>query len=156
MNLVVDVAEGLKMNKLVVSTFPDQTKIDAAIGALRKIRSDRNIKLYASAVVTKGADRSLSVREITKEGHGSTAAAALIGALAGLAAGPVAAAITATGGAVIGNAADMSAEDDFREFANTLPDRIAPGVMAIVADVAEDGVTAFKASIEGLGGTAIV
>jgi hypothetical protein len=44
MILVGDVAEGLKVNKLVVSTFPDQTKIDAAIGALRKIHSDRNIK----------------------------------------------------------------------------------------------------------------
>jgi hypothetical protein len=37
-----------------------------------------------------------------------------------------------------------------------MADRIAPGGMAIVADVAKDGVTAFKAAIEGLGGTVIV
>jgi uncharacterized membrane protein len=130
--------------------------MDAVISALRKLRSDRSNKLYASAVVTKSTARELSVQEITKEGHGGTTAGALIGALAGLAVGPVAAAITATGGAVIGNAADLSAEDDFGEFANNVADSIAPRGMAIVADIAEDGVSAFTAAIEGLGGTVLV
>jgi len=103
------------VNRLVESTFPDQTKIAQAIRALQKFHSERTIKMYGSAVVTKSADGKLSVREITKEGHGGTLVAALIGALAGLAVGPVAAAITATGGAIIGNAADLSAEDDFKQ-----------------------------------------
>jgi uncharacterized membrane protein len=64
---------------------------------------------------SSSADGKLSVQEITKEGHGGTLVAALIGALAGLAVGLVAAAITATGGAVIGNAADLSTEDDFND-----------------------------------------
>lgn len=143
------------MNQLVVLTFPNQTKIDEATRALRKLHSERSIKFYASAVVAKNADRKISVQEITREGHGGTAAAALIGALAGLPAGPAAAAIMATGGAVIGSAADLSTEDDFNEFANNIADSIAPGGAAIVADVAEDGVTAFKAAMQGLGATAL-
>ena len=140
------------MNKLVVMTFPDQTKIDEATRTLRKLQSERGIKFCASATIRKNADRGLSVQEVTREGHGGTAAAALIGALAGLAAGgPAAAAIAAVGGAVIGNAADLSAEDDFTEFATNIADSIAPGGAAIVADVTEEGVTAFKAAMQSLG-----
>jgi uncharacterized membrane protein len=143
------------MNQLVVLTLPDRTKIEETIRTLRKLHSEGGIKFYASAVVTKDGERKLSVQEITKEGHGGTAVAALIGALAGLPAGPAAAAIMATGGAVLGNATDLSAEDDFNEFANNIADYIAPGGAAIVADVAEDGVTAFKAAMQGLGATAL-
>jgi uncharacterized membrane protein len=143
------------VNRLVVLTFPDQTKIDEAIGALKKFHSERTIKMRGSAVVTKSADGKLSVQEITKEGHGGTLVAALIGALAGLAVGPVAAAITATGGAVIGNAADLSTEDDFNEFANNIADNVARGGAAIVADVAEDGVTTLKTVMQGLGGNVL-
>ena len=143
------------MNRLVVSTFPDQTKINEAIGALKKFHSERTIQMHASAVVTKSADGKLSVQEITKEGHGGTLVAVLIGALAGLAVGPVAAAITATGGAVIGNAADLSTEDDFNEFANNIADNVVRGGAATVADVAEDGVTDFKIVMQGLGGTVL-
>ena len=141
------------MNRLVVSTFPDQTRMDQAIEALKKLHSERTIKMRGSAVVTKSAEGKLSVQEITKEGHGGTLVAALIGALAGLAVGPVAAAITATGGAVIGNAADLSAEDDFNEFANDVADNVVRG--GAVADVAEDGVTTIKTVMQDLGGTVL-
>jgi uncharacterized membrane protein len=141
------------VNRLVVSTFPDQTRMDQAIEALKKLHSERTIKMRGSAVVTKSAEGKLSVQEITKEGHGGTLVAALIGALAGLAVGPVAAAITATGGAVIGNAADLSAEDDFNEFANDVADNVVRG--GAVADVAEDGVTTIKTVMQDLGGTVL-
>ena len=59
------------MNRLVVLTFPDQTKIDEAIGALKKFHSERTIEMRGSAVVTKSADGKLSVQEITKEGRPS-------------------------------------------------------------------------------------
>jgi len=41
------------MNQIVVLIFPDQAKIDKAIRTLRKLHSERSIKLYASAVVAK-------------------------------------------------------------------------------------------------------
>jgi uncharacterized membrane protein len=103
------------VNRLALLTFPDQTKIDQAIAALKKFHAERTIKMHGSAVVTKSADDKISVQEITKEGHGGTLVAALIGALAGLSAGPAAAAIMATGGAIIGNAADMSAEEGSKD-----------------------------------------
>ena len=144
------------MNRLVVLTFPDQNKIEETVRALQKIRSERNIKLYGSAVVAKDADGKFSVREITTEGTGGTKTAALIGAIAGAFAGPAAAAIMATGGAVVGNAADMSAQDDFNEFADGVAARVAPGGAAVVADVTEEGVGAFEIIMQGLGATTLL
>ena len=56
------------MNPLVVSTFPDQTRMDQAIEALKKLHSERTIKMRGSAVVSKSAEGNLSVQEITKLG----------------------------------------------------------------------------------------
>lgn len=142
------------MNELVVLTFPDQVKIEEAVRTLRKLHSERSAKLYASAIFAKRADGKFSVREVTDESHSGTKTGALIGALAGLLAGPGVATIMATGGAMIGNAADLSAEDDFTEFANNIADQIVPGGAAIVADVSKDRVTAFKAAMQEFGGTA--
>ena len=60
------------------------------------------IKLYGSAVVARDPGGKLSVQEITKEGHGGAAVGALIGALAELLGGPLAATIAAAGGFTIG------------------------------------------------------
>ncbi len=108
-----------------------------------------------SAVLAKDAEGKFSVHEITDEGHGGTKIGALIGALAGLAVGPAAATVMAVGGAVIGNATDLSNEDDFTEFANNMADQVVPGGAAIVADVSEDGVTTFEATMRGLGGAVL-
>ena len=56
------------MNPLVVSIFPDQTRMDHAIEALKKLHSERTIKVRGSAVVSKSAEGKLSVQEITKLG----------------------------------------------------------------------------------------
>ncbi len=143
---------GSAINRLVVLRFSDQAKTDEAIRALRKLHSDRSVKLSASTAVARDSQGKLSVQEITKEGHGGTAAGALIGALAGLPAGPLAAAIMAAGGAVIGNAADLSVQSDFAEFANNIAGKIGPGSAVIVAEVDEGGVSAFESVMRDLGG----
>ena len=101
------------MSRRVVIRFADRAKTDQAIAALRRLHSGHAVKFQASALVAKDESGKRSVEQITREGHGGIAAGALIGGIAGLPAGPAAAAIMATGGAVIGNAADLTAEQDF-------------------------------------------
>jgi len=143
------------MNQFVALSLPDKMKVDQAISALGRLHSERSIKLFASAVVTKDSEGKLSVQEITKEGHGGTAVGALIGALAGLPAGPAAAAIMATAGAAIGNAADLTIEGDFSEFANSITDKVPPGGAVIVADVSEESMSDFRAMMQDVVGTVI-
>jgi uncharacterized membrane protein len=122
---------------------------------VKKFHSDHSARLYASAVVSKASDGKISVQEIFREGHGGTIAAALIGALAGLPAGPAAAAVMATGGALIGNAADLITQDHFAECANKITDSIPLGGAVVIADVAEGDVPLFRTTMESIGGNAI-
>ncbi|MGP0092101.1 MAG: DUF1269 domain-containing protein [Xanthobacteraceae bacterium] len=143
------------MNRFVVLSFPDQVKTDEAIRALRKLHSEGNIKLYASAFLARDSHGKLSVQEITKEGLGGTAVGALIGGLAGLPLGPLAATIGAAGGALIGNSADLLHQGDEAEFAEKISRELAPGKSAVVAEVDDDGVIAFEALMESIGGIVV-
>jgi len=143
------------MGKFVVVVFPDEEKINQGIGALREMRAKGSIRLYTSIAVAKDSSGKLSVREVTDQGHGRIAVGALIGGLAGLPAGPLAATMGAAGGAVLGISADLTNESDEAEFSDEISSKLAPGSAAIVADVAEDGVNSFEAQMEAIGGTIV-
>ncbi len=143
------------MSKLVVVMFPDAAMIHEVIGALKKLRAERTIRLYASIVVARDASGKLSVQEVTKEGLGGTAVGALIGGLAGLPLGPLAVTIGAAGGALIGGSADLTNEGADTEFAEKISRELAPGKAAVVAEVDDDGAIAFKALMKSIGGTVV-
>jgi len=123
--------------------------------ALKDLHAGGSIKLYASAVVARDSDGKLSVQEVTKEGFGGAAVGALMGGLAGLPLGPLAATIGAAGGATIGISADLLNQGDEAEFAEKISRELAPGKAAIVAEIDDDGVIAFEALMESIGGTVV-
>jgi len=141
------------MSRFVVVTFPDAAMIHRATGALDKLHAERSI--YASAVVAKDPSGKLSVQEVTKEGLGGTAVGALIGGLAGLPLGPLAVTLGAAGGAIIGNSADLLNQHDEIHFTEKLSRELAPGTAAVMAEVGEDGLTAFEALMKAIGGTVV-
>ncbi|MGC2461357.1 MAG: DUF1269 domain-containing protein [Steroidobacteraceae bacterium] len=143
------------MSKLVVVMFSDAAMTHKVIGALKKLRAERTIRLYASTVVARDASGKLSVQEVTKEGLGGTAVGALIGALAGLPLGPLAVTIGAAGGALIGGSADLTQEGADTEFVEKVSRELAPGKAAVVAEVDDDGSVAFEALMKSLGGTVV-
>ena len=143
------------MSKLVVVMFSNAARIQEAIGALKKLRAEGSIKLYASTVVARDAGGKLSVQEVTKEGLGGTAVGALIGGLAGLPLGPLAVTIGAAGGALIGGSADLTNEGADTEFAENISRELAPGKAAVVAEVDNDGSIAFEALMKSIGGTVV-
>jgi uncharacterized membrane protein len=143
------------MDQVFTFTFPDETRIAEAIRVVRKFCSETRGKVYASAVVTKDRDGKLSVQEISRPGHGATIVAALIGALAGLPAGAAAAAIMASGGVMIGGAADLTSHDHFTELAASIADKAPAGGAVIVAEIDEDSAPAFRAIMEAVGATSM-
>jgi len=74
-----------------------------------------------------------------------TAVAALIGGLAGLPGGPLAAAIGATGGALIGISAELTGKGEDTRVFDRISDKLAPGHAAVVGDIAEEGMSSFEA-----------
>lgn len=143
------------MNEFVVVMFPDETKMQEGTRILRELRAKDSIKLYASTVIAKDADGRLSVQEITSEGFGGTAVGALIGGLAGLPAGPVAAMFGAAGGAIIGMSADRINQRTDIELVDKISRELEPGKAVVVAEIAEDGAGTFAALMGAIGGTVV-
>ena len=143
------------MGNFVFVVFPDEVKTREAIRVLKDLHGKGSINLYASAVITKDSGGKLSVQKVTKEGFGGTAVGALIGGLAGLPVGPLAATIGAAGGALIGNSADLIDNGAFTEFADKTSGELALGSAAIVAEVSEEGLVAFETLMKAIGGTVV-
>jgi uncharacterized membrane protein len=131
-------------SKLVLVTFPDQGKVDQPIGAiLTKLISDGRTKVYRLAVVTRGPEGKISVKDVTKESHGTVLAGALIGGVSGLAAGPLGAAIAAGAGALLGWSAELINEGAVTEFAEHWS-KLPLGCRGILAEVSEEAATEFE------------
>lgn len=145
----------VSMSKFVVVMFPDATMTRAGIDALKKLRADDGIKLYASTFVAKDVNGKLSAQEITKEGLGGTAVGALIGGLAGSPLGPVGISFGAAGGAALGISADLLNEGDEAKFADQISRELMPGRAAIVVEIDEDGLLAFESVMNAIGAAVI-
>jgi uncharacterized membrane protein len=92
-------------------------------------------KRNGAATVTKGDNGKLTMQVMADDGPAAAATGALIGGLAGLAIGPFAAAILATGGAVFGASAGLTNRGAGLAFAEQVTQDLAPGLAAVVAEV---------------------
>jgi len=143
------------MSKFIVVRFSDDARVHEGIHVLKAMQEEGSIRLYASAVIARDKSGKLRVQMITHEGHGATAVGALIGGLAGLPAGPLGLAIGAAGGALIGGSAEYVNQRADSEFADKISRELTPGKSAVVADIEEDGVIAFEARMQVVGGTVL-
>jgi uncharacterized membrane protein len=139
------------MSRIVAAIFPDKAKAAEGNLALKKLVAE-GIAVHASAIVSRNADSKLSLTEYAYEGSHVAAAAALIGGLAGLPGGPIAAAVGAAGGALFGVAAELTEKGEQTRLLDRISDKLAPGHTALVADIAEEGTSSFDARMSAMGG----
>jgi uncharacterized membrane protein len=141
--------------KLMVFVFPEDAKVDQAIGAIiNRLTAKESMNVYRLAVVARDLDGKISVKDITEEGHGTIGAGALMGGLAGLAAGPLGVAIGAGAGALFGWSAELVNEEAVTEFANKHLSGLAPGRRVIIVEVAKDQASTFEDLMVANAGTA--
>ena len=141
-------------SELVVVIFPDEAKVDQAIGAIvTKLTAEGDATVRRLAVIARGADGKLSVKDLSEQEHGTIGAGALLGGLTGLAGGPIGAMIGASAGALIGWSAELVSEQAVDDFANKNWSDLAPGRRALVAEVTEEAAPAFAALMAANGGT---
>jgi uncharacterized membrane protein len=139
---------------LVAVTFPDAV-IRRATHAIQELQAEGSVKIYRAVVVAKDLSGKLSTRDVTKRGHGATAAGTLIGGLAALPFGPLAMTIGAAGGALVGYSAELLHEGDAAELVQTTSRDLAPGRAVVVVEIAEAGLKRFTARMERIGGTVL-
>src|SRR5258707_7497137 len=124
------------MSKYIGVIVPDEAKADEGSRVLKDLHAEGGITLSGMAVVAKDATGTLSEKKSVDEGS-ALAGGALVGGLAGLPGGPFAVVIGATGGALVGRAADLINVGDFTNFFDQVSRDLPPGNTAVVAEVTE-------------------
>ena len=142
------------MRKFGVAIFPDEKTAFNGSRALKELR-EGSATVYASVVIVKHSNGNISELDRSGKGSHATATAAFIGGLAGLPAGPLAVAMGAAGGALIGLSAELTDRGVDARFLTKISHELAPDKAAIVADLEDDGLPSFDARMKACGGTVI-
>jgi uncharacterized membrane protein len=140
------------MSKFVAAIFADRARAREGYLALKHLAA-KGVEVQASAIISKGSDSKLSVLEDSYDGFRVTAAAALIGGLAGSSGGPLGALMGAVGGALIGVSAELTENGEGTKLVARISKELAPGSAAVVAGIAKKDMSSFEKRMTALGGT---
>ncbi len=140
------------MSKFVVVVFPDETKAYQGVQAMKALHAEGSITLYSNAVVQRSAEGAILVKDKEPDGAVATGAGVVVGTLIGMFAGPVGMAAGLTAGAVLGASRDLFDLGIGKEFVEKVYKDLAPGRTAVVAEIAEDWITALDSRMSQLEG----
>jgi uncharacterized membrane protein len=143
------------MEKMLVVVLDNEKKAYEASRALSQLDAEGTVSIYAMAVVGKGADGKVSVKEAEGEFPVGLAGGTAIGALIGLLGGPVGFAMGAAAGSLAGGFSDLYVADVDAEFVDDVTAKLAAGKFAVVADLSEEWVTPVDIQMEKFGGTVL-
>src|SRR5262245_57540567 len=125
------------MNKMIVAVFRNESAAYEGLSALRELHKEGDISLYASAVILKSSNGTVSVKQSETEGPVGTALGMLTGSVVGILGGPVGVAAGASMGGLTGALFDLNKTDIDINFVDEVSRALSPGKAAVLADVEE-------------------
>jgi len=140
------------MDRMLVVVFDNEKTAYDGSRALRQLDGDGSIAVYAAAVVAKNPDGTATVREGEDTGIWGTLTGTAVGSLIGLLGGPAGVAVGAASGALLGAIPDLENARVSSDFVDDVGKTLAPGKVALVAEVDEEWITPVDARMEALGG----
>src|SRR5262249_26302560 len=140
------------MEKMLVVVFNDETKAYEGSQALNQLDDDGSITVYATQVVQKNADGTISTKKSDDEFPVGTIGGLWLGSLIGLLGGPAGMGIGAIVGTGAGAIRDLHVADVDLDFVDEVSAALTPGKYAVVANVNEEWVTPVDTRMEALGG----
>jgi uncharacterized membrane protein len=140
------------MNKMLVAIFDSEYAAYQGLTALKQLHQERDITLYATAVVVSDAMGSVSVKQQNEPGPLGTALGFLTGGLIGLVAGPSGVMVGASTGSLTGLVYDLARWGIEEDFVNEVATGLQPGKAAVLAEVEETWMTPVDVKLERLGG----
>lgn len=143
------------MSKMMVAVFDNEASAYKAAKALKELHWEGNISAYAGAVIARDADGKVTVKDEVDEGPIGTALGMLTGSLVGIFAGPEGVVLGAALGGMMGATADLINLGVGVDFVDDVSDQLAPGKVAVVAEIDEYWTTPVDTRMEDLGGTVI-
>ena len=141
------------VDRAVVVVFDNETKAYQGKTALQELEFEGNIALYASAVILKHADGSVSVKNEDFAPPLGSLAGTSIGSLIGLLGGPAGFGIGAASGLMIGGFADVDNARLSEDFLDDVARALTPNKVALIAQIAEEWTTPLDTKMEAIGGS---
>ncbi len=144
------------MNKFVIVVVPDEKKAYEYVHALEALDKDGSVTVYATAVVQREANGSLSVKHRSDVGPIGTALGSLIGALIGIFGGPVGVLAGTAAGGLVGTVGQYGVHEEVsEEFAEDVTRELRPGQCAVLAELEEEWASPIETQLGQLGGKVI-
>ncbi len=143
------------MDKILVVIFDTEAKAYEGSRALQELNDNGSINLYAHALLSRGDDGKVTVRQKGGPAPVGTAVGLLTGILIGLFGGPVGTAIGAGAGTFGGLVYDLAKVGVGQDFLDEIGQSLVAGEAAVVAEVQEDWTLPVDGRMEPLGGVVL-
>lgn len=140
------------MERLVVVVFESEEKAYEAQRALTQLDADGMITVNAHAVIAKGQDGTVKLKEPADLAPLGLVSGGLLGSLIGVLGGPVGWAVGAVTGGFLGGLMDLADAGVGADFLEDVRNTLRPGKTAVVAEVSERWITPVDVVMEKLGG----
>lgn len=140
------------MEKIIVAIFNNEEGAYQGARELEALNSEGSITLYASGIVKRQADGSITVLQEAPDGPLGTVVGLATGAMVGLLGGPVGVAVGGFVGAGGGMFYDLAKLGLGEDFLYDVGQKLQPGKTAVIAEVFEEWITPVDARMESAGG----
>lgn len=141
------------MDRMVVVVFENETKAYQGKSTLQQLEYEGNITLYASAVVLKHADGSVTVKNEDYAAPLASIAGTAFGTLIGVLGGPVGIGIGAASGLLVGGMIDVDNLRVGEDYVEDVSRALTPNKVALIAQIDEEWTTPLDSRMEIIGGT---
>jgi uncharacterized membrane protein len=142
-------------NVISVSFDPDSNAY-AALTALKELDSQGQLSLEAAAVVTRGDDGQIVVKDrVGSSDFAGAASGGLLGLLIGIIGGPLGVLIGGTYGLMVGSLFDLDEAEETDSVLSQISASVQPGHTALLAQVSEQSPEVVDAAMAGLGGSVL-
>ncbi len=142
-------------NVVCVSFEPDSNAY-AALTALKELESQTRLGVDAAAVVARGDDGAIVVKDrVDAPEYAGTASGGLLGLLIGILGGPLGVLIGGTYGLMLGSLVDLGEIEETDSVLSQISASVRPGHTALLAQVTEKSPEVVDAAMARLGGTVL-
>ena len=136
--------------------FEDDCNTYAALTALKQLNTQGQLNLEAAAVVVRGDDGKLDVKDqVGDVDYVGTASGGTLGLLIGILGGPLGVLVGGTYGLMVGSLFDLGEAEETESVLSQISTSVRPGRTALLAQVTEQSPEVMDTAMTGLGGTVL-
>lgn len=142
-------------NVISVSFDPDSNAY-AALTALKALESQKRLAVDAAAVVARGDDGAIVVKDrVESPEFAGAASGGVLGLLIGILGGPLGVLIGGTYGLMLGSLVDLDEAEETDSVLSQISASVQPGHTALLAQVTEQSPEVVDTAMAGLGGSVL-